>query len=257
MGGAIIRGVVKTEAINSQDVKIFARDAKDEKTAFSLGVNSERDSEKFVKDSDVIILAVKPKDAKTVLKNFSKYLDQKAILSIVAGLGYSGIIGALNHVDRGCNARVLVGLPNTPVMAGEGVIAFTNETNFTDEEKSFVQKLFEQVAMVEWIDEVRLPGFAAVSGSGPAFAAIFAEALADGAVLHGLNRQTAYRIAYQTLKGSGAVLLSSPSPSSVKDGVCSPGGTTIEGVKALEESAFRGAVMEAVNRAAQKFNALN
>jgi pyrroline-5-carboxylate reductase len=148
-------------------------------------------------------------------------------------------------------------MPNTPIRVGCGATGFTLETSFTDAEKAFAQRLFEAVGQVVWVPEKLLPSLSALSGSGPAYAAIFIEALADGAVLEGLPRADAYRLAAQTVKGAAALIQDSGDhPAAVKDAVCSPGGTTIEAVCELERGAFRFTVMNAVRAAVRKFAGL-
>jgi pyrroline-5-carboxylate reductase len=148
-------------------------------------------------------------------------------------------------------------MPNTPVQVGEGIIAFTNETDFNEEERDFAVRLFAPVAQVEWINEAQLAALAALAGSGPAYAALFAEALADGAVKEGLPRELSLRLAAKTLWGTGKLLFQGGRhPAVLKDAVCSPGGTSIEGIAALEGRAFRSALIEAVSAAASKFERL-
>jgi pyrroline-5-carboxylate reductase len=135
-----------------------------------------------------------------------------------------------------------------------GAAGFTTETTFTQDEKDFCEKLFSSIGIVEWVSEKLLFAVSALSGSGPAYTALFIEALADAAVLEGLPRATAYRLAAQTVKGTGALMLESGQhPAVIKDNVCSSGGTTIEGVKELEKGAFRYTVISAVGKAAEKF----
>lgn len=253
MGGAILRGIVTKGAIAPQHVTVYDINPAAMERAKELGVNLASSIEELVKVSDMIMLGVKPKDSIATLQAAGRLLEGKALLSIVAGVLYKDLQAALPDV----NFRILTVLPNTPILVGEGATGFTQETTFTEEEKQFAQHLFESVGIVEWVPENLLFAVSALSGGGPAYAAMFVEALSDGGVLQGLPRETAYRLAAQTIKGTGRMILETGQhPGEVKDGVTSPGGTTIEAVKELEKGAFRHAVISAVNESAKKFSRL-
>jgi len=253
MGGAIMEGIIKSGAIAADRVTIYDLNAKAHERAKALGANIASSVEDLAASSDVVLLGVKPKDFRTALQSTGRMLEGKALISIVAGVLYKDLQAALPDV----NVRLLTVLPNTPMMVGEGAAGFTLETTFTEEEKEFAVRLFESVGIVEWVPEKLLFAVTALSGGGPAYAAMFIEALADGGVLHGLPRDVAYRLAAQTVKGAGRMILETGQhPGAVKDGVTSPGGTTIEGVFALEEGGFRHSVMNAVNESAKKFSRL-
>jgi pyrroline-5-carboxylate reductase len=253
MGAAILEGITARGVIGGEDIVVYDSHAPAVERARKTGAAAAAANTGVAAAADMVILAVKPKDALAVIREIAPLLAGKALLSIVAGLSYSAIDGAL----AGAAARVLVIMPNTPALAGEGAAGFALETTFTDTEKLFAQKLFEAVGIVEWVPEKLLAAVSALSGGGPAYAALFAEALADGGVLEGLPRPVAYRLAAQTLKGTGKLLLETGQhPGAVKDAVCSPGGTTIEAVRELERGAFRYSVLNAVHKSAQKFSRL-
>ncbi|MDR1787506.1 MAG: pyrroline-5-carboxylate reductase [Treponema sp.] len=256
MGGAILEGALKRGGLAPSDITVFDAWPAALEKARAQGVRIAGSNAQVAAASDLTILAVKPKDALAVLAEIKEALEGRALLSIVAGLSSSAIRAALAGAGPS-SARLLVTLPNTPLRAGEGATGFALETTFTREEKDFARRLFEASGIVEWVPEKLLPAVSALSGGGPAYAAMFVEALADGGVLEGLPRATAYRLAAQTLKGAGALLLETGEhPGAVKDAVCSPGGTTIEAVRELERGAFRYAVMSAVSRSAEKFSRL-
>jgi len=250
MGGALIEGFIAKGAVSPADVFVSDNAANNAGRFAQLGVNIAANNIELVQNAGFVILAVKPKDAIAVLKETAGALRGKALLSIVAGLNYKMIYGALAPNE----VRVLVTLPNTPAKVARGAAGFTLETSFTQEEKDLAQKLFESVGIVEWVSEKYLNIVSALSGGAPAYTAMFIEALADGAVLEGLPRDIAYRLAAQTVLGTGELFLKTGlHPGAIKDAVCSPGGTTIEAVKALEEGAFRHSVMNAIRESSQKF----
>ncbi|GMO34772.1 MAG: pyrroline-5-carboxylate reductase [Termitinemataceae bacterium] len=250
MGSAILFGILKNKAINAADIIVCSRNEKGRSTAQAAKVKLAADIKEAAQYADIIILAVKPKDALDAIEQALPCLEGKALLSIVAGLQYAAIYKTLGNVK----ARVLVALPNTPAMVCAGVTGFTTETTFTETEKTFAVKLFSACGIVEWLSEKLLFALSALSGSGPAFTAIFIESLADAAVLEGLPRSAAYKLAAQTIAGTAALYLETGQhPGIIKDNVCSPAGTTIEGVAALEKHGFRYSVMSAISAASKKF----
>ena len=144
-------------------------------------------------------------------------------------------------------------MPNTPALVGEGVVARDSDSNATDEETRIFENAFSTIGMVAWVEERLFPVVTGLTGGGPAYVAMFIEALADAGVLHGLKRDVALQMAAKTVLGSAAQILETNiHPAVLKDMVCSPAGTTIEGVKALEDYGFRAGVIEAVSKATLK-----
>ena len=136
-------------------------------------------------------------------------------------------------------------MPNTPVEVGAGVIGVSFSELISKDEQPAIVELFNNIGEVEVISEKDMPGLTAISGSGPAYVYMFIEALADGAVLNGLRRDVAYRLAANTVLGSAKMVLeTNEHPGKLKDDVCSPAGSTIEAVRVLEENNFRSAVIE-------------
>jgi pyrroline-5-carboxylate reductase len=172
-----------------------------------------------------------------------KALKGKAMMSIVAGC----TIERLKKAIDGGKPRILRLLPNTPALVFEGAFGLCKETDFTDEEKEFAVNLYESIGVVEWVKEYDIDAICGLSGGGPAYAAMFIEALADGGVKQGLTRPVAMKMAAQTVLGTAKLILETGMhPGALKDMVSSPAGTTIEGVEKLEEGGMRSAVMKAV-----------
>ena len=147
-------------------------------------------------------------------------------------------------------------MPNTPVAVGAGVVQYYG-VDATEEELSDFQNLLSAAGMIDRVDPERLNAASAVSGCGPAFCAMFIEALADGSVACGLPRDKALAYAAKMAEGTARLMLENHAhPGQLKDGVCSPGGTTIQGVRTLEDRGFRSAVIEAVIAAYEKTIAL-
>ena len=137
---------------------------------------------------------------------------------------------------------------NTPIAVGAGVIACEQRHSLADEELEAFENLFGRIALIEWVDGKLLSTASSIAGCGPAFAAMFLESLGDAGVKHGLPRATAYRLAAQMMMGTAKLHLETGThPGAMKDAVCSPGGTTIKGVAALEKDGFRGCVIDAID----------
>ncbi len=153
--------------------------------------------------------------------------------------------------------KIIRVMPNTPAMVSEGMSALCRTHSVTDSEFEEVLGIFKSIGEAEEVSESLMDAVTGISGSGPAFVYMFIEALADGGVFSGLPRAKALKLAAQTVLGSAKMVLETQQhPGVLKDAVCSPSGTTIEGVRTLENAGFRGAVMNAVIAAAEKSNQL-
>lgn len=250
MGGALATAVCK--AIGSENVLVSNRtEAKAVKLAELLGckVTTTKD---IVENADFIFLGVKPQMMKDLALEISDMLKTRntrfVLISMAAGLSIDDI-KALFRMD----SPVIRISPNTPVAIGEGIVLYTCSFEVTKEEKqAFVESMAEAGLCSEIPEGLHAIG-GTLSGCGPAFTDMFIEALADGAVACGLPRATAVSIAAQMVVGSGKLLLETGRhPGELKDAVCSPGGTTIQGVRTLEEKGFRAAAMDAIIAAYEK-----
>ncbi len=245
MAGTICQGVIESGFIKGEDVCGFDINqdklTQMEKDYGMCVCTSERD---LVEHSDYVLMGVKPIVIESVLDKVKDLLDDKTIISIVAGYShekYETLIPGTHHLTI---------MPNTPAKVFEGVTLFERENTLTQEEFDFAYQMFESIGEVYVIDNKQMIAGGALSGCGPAFVYMFIEALADGAVLNGLPRDLAYKLASQTVLGSAKMVQETKAhPGLLKDQVCSPGGITIKGVKALEENGFRNAVIEAIDKA--------
>ena len=248
MGGAILSGAVNAGVLDPKDVYVYDVSEKILEKYAALGCNICNDNEALGRASDIVVLAVKPQYAAPALASLGNTVDGKAVISIMAGATTKRIRDMIQG-----NIRVLRCMPNTPALVNAGAFALCNETDLTAEEKAFAEKLFTSIGIVEWMNEKLIDTACGLSGSGPAFVALFIEALADGGVLEGLPRTTAYRLAAQTVMGTAKLVMDTGMhPGQVKDMVSSPGGTTITGCQVLEEMGFRAAAIDAVQAATNK-----
>ena len=182
-----------------------------------------------------------------IMKYIAERDDRFVLVSMAAGTSVERI-----RALAGGNYPVIRIMPNTPVRVGSGMTVYTAEGTTEEEVDAFLRGL-SAAGRFDRISERLIDAAGALSGCGPAFVYLFAEALADGGVECGLPRDAAILYAAQTLEGAAKMLLESGAhPAKLKDAVCSPGGTTIAGVHALESGAFRGTVMAAVRAAFEK-----
>ncbi len=248
MGGAILDGIIAGGVIEPSDIAVY--DIRDEimVNVKNKGVTVASGIPDLCACSELVLLAVKPNTVEEVMVGMKGTLAGKALLSIAAGTSYAKL-----RAWADSSFRILRIMPNTPAMVGAGATVLCSDTDLTEKEKGEADRIFRSVGLVEWLPEKLIDVVTGLSGGGPAYAAMFIEALADGGVREGLPRSTAYRLAAQTVLGSTRMILEKDlHPGALKDMVCSPGGTTIEGVKALEEGGFRAAVINSVIESSEK-----
>jgi pyrroline-5-carboxylate reductase len=250
MGEAMIKGLVQAGIVPAKDVAATdARADRLEQMAARYGIRGAGSNADLVRDSDIVILAVKPQILGAVLREIAPSVDgTKLLISVAAGVATRTI---REHLGRA--ARLIRVMPNTPALVLEGVTAIARASGLEPGDLEAAQELFGAVGRVVVLDEDALDAVTGLSGSGPAYVAIVIEALADGGVKMGLDRQTAMILAAQTVLGSARLILETGThPGQLKDMVASPGGTTIAGIAALEEGAVRRTFINAVERATQR-----
>jgi pyrroline-5-carboxylate reductase len=196
-----------------------------------------------------IFLGVKPQVIASMLggiaPTLAKRTDQFVLVSMAAGVQIEDI----RRMAGGAYPVIRI-MPNIPASVGGGVILYDTTENVLEEQTDSFCKVMAAAGLVDHLPEKLIDAGSALSGCGPAFVSLFVEALADGAVACGLPRAQALSYAAQTVAGTAKMLLESGMhPGQLKDAVCSPGGSTIAGVAALEQGAFRASVMEAVENA--------
>ena len=246
MGGAIMRAVCKKYDVsqikvtdkNTQMGKAFAQETG------AVFVETNKD----VLDCDFIFLAVKPQFLGQVFDEIGKDIPKSAVvISMAAGVKIEKLEAWTPK------ARFIRMMPNVCAQIGQAMTAISYNDNIMQEEAELAKELLSTAGKVEVVPEKLMDCVTAVSGSGPAFVFMFIEAMADAAVRCGMPRSQAYTYAAQTVYGSaGMVMESDKNPAALKDMVCSPAGTTIEGVAALEENGFRNAVIKAVTAACNR-----
>ncbi len=206
-------------------------------------------NKKLAELASVLVLAVKPDQARAVLGEISdRFTRRHLLISIAAGVPTAKIEAALP-----ANARVIRVMPNTPALVGSSASGFALGTSATRADGELARRLLSAVGAAFQLKESLLDAVTGLSGSGPAYVYQFIEALSDGGVAAGLPRDVATKLAAQTvLGGAKMVLETGQHPGVLKDMVTSPGGTTIEGLHELEQGKLRGTVMSAVRAATEK-----
>jgi pyrroline-5-carboxylate reductase len=247
MGSALIKGILARNLMAPG--KVTVADVVEEQLEGlrkTYGVLATKDNKKAVRDADIIILAIKPQNMAEVLEGISGILDKsKLIISIAAGISTGFIEECLKK-----GVRVMRVMPNTPALIGEGAAAIARGSYATDEDFAITRHIFEAVGIVVAVKEELMDAVTGLSGSGPAYAFVIIDALADAGVNMGLARDVALKLAAQTLLGAAKLCLKGDKhPAELRDMVTSPGGTTIAGLQAMEEGKLRATMMAAVQAA--------
>ena len=252
MGGALARAAVKSELLKPEHICIADKNtAQAEKMAEALGGAVVGTNKDVAKHCDYIFLAVKPQMMADALAEIAPVLkareDRFVLVTIAAGLTMAAI-----QEMAGGNYPIIRLMPNMPAAVGKGMILYCSAKTHLDEMVTFLH-MMKEAGRFDELAESLIDAGSAVTGCGPAFAYMFIEALADGGVACGLPRAKAQEYAAQMLAGSAEMVLKGEHhPGELKDMVCSPGGTTIEGLAALEENNFRGAIIKACDANFQK-----
>lgn len=242
MASALCRGFLSA-GVSAAEICVF--DPASEKlkaTATELGITALPSEQAVAEAADVVLMACKPYHVEGAVAAMGEALAGKALLSIALGWDY-----AKYRTVVPATTRVQFVMPNTPAMVGEGMFLFEETTDFTAEELAALKALFAAIGVVETLPSALMGIGGALSGCGPAFIDLLIEAFADAGVLYGMPRDKAMKLVSQTVKGAAALQQETGvHPGVLKDMVCSPGGSTIRGVAALEKNGYRAACIAAI-----------
>lgn len=244
MGYAILKGLL--QVYEKEDI-IFtdANPGRLAQVTEETGVKHVQSNAECANNCKYLVLAVKPQYYDSVLKNIVNVLKPyHVVISIAPGITVAKLQGTL-----GADRRIVRAMPNTPALVGEGMTGVCYEPAlFEPEEIDTIATIFQSFGKMKVVEERLMNAIVCASGSSPAYVYMFIEALADSAVKYGLARADAYEMAAQTVLGSARMVLETGMhPGVLKDNVCSPGGTTIAAVSALEEHGFRNAIIKAAD----------
>ena len=253
MGSALLKGVIGANLVKASEVFVcdaYAPAAAALKEAYP-GLSVLAGGLEVAFAADAVVLAVKPKDMKTLLEKIAQstggQTSDTLFLSIAAGVTLAQLQEWLGA------SRVIRLMPNTPAQIGQGYSAFARAAGVSDADAETAQQIFGAVGPVDEVTETLLDAITGLSGSGPAYVFTIIEALADGGVLMGLPRHAALRAAAQTVAGAAQMVLQTGEhPAALRDAVTSPGGTTIAGLEQLEAHGLRHSLIQAVRKATER-----
>ena len=255
MGEALLGGLLKAELTNPEN--IIATDIRDERLDHirsKWGVKTTRDNKEAAQGADVIVLCVKPQTISDVLNELRAVVQEdQLIISILAGITTRTINNALGKKNP-----VVRVMPNIPAVVDEAASGICLGEHARDVHREIAMKIFQAVGEVEVVYESQMDVITGLSGSGPAYIYMIIEALTDGGVMMGLPRDTATRLATQTVLGSAKLVRETAvHPAVLKDQVTTPGGTAISAIKELESSGLRPMLIRAVETATRKSQELS
>lgn len=249
MGGAIASAAVKS--FDPSQILVSAKHP-EKAQAFSQKYGTvPSDNKTIAHDAKFVVLGVKPQFMESVLRELKPILEVRTdcvLVTMAAGLTMGNICDMV-----GGGYPVIRIMPNTPAKIGQGVVLYDyNDRVLKTDVEEFLEAM-KPVGLLDHLPESLIDAGSAVSGSGPAFVSMFVEAMADAGVACGLPRAKALEYAARTMLGTARLMLSTGAhPGEMKDAVCSPGGSTIQGVRVLERTGFRSAVTEAIIATCEK-----
>ncbi len=252
MGEAMIGGILREELFPAENIYVNTRSKETmAKLVEKYKINMCLDKSEMVKAVDIIVLAVKPNVMDIVLDEIAQYVTKEQIVVSIAA-GYT--IGRMEEKLSKAHAIIRT-MPNIPVLVKEGMTAMAGNKMVSEENLKTVGNIFNSLGRSTVVEERLMGAVTGLSGSSPAYTYIFIEALADGGVREGLSREQAYEMAAQSVLGAAKMVLETGlHPGELKDQVCSPGGTAIEAVEAIERNGFRAATIDAVHVSTEKSN---
>lgn len=244
MAKAIASGFINNEIFAKENIYAYAPHAdKLNVNAEQIGFTPVHTLEELVDKCDTLIMACKPYQIENVLKQIGDKLSDKNLVSIALGWNYNKYKNYLSD-----NVHIQFVMPNTPAQVGEGVFLFEQSHSMGAKDRMQLMDAFGKLGMVTELADNLMGIGGAVTGCGPAFVDLFIEAMADAAVKYGISRAQAYELVSQTLLGTAKLQLETGlHPGVLKDAVCSPGGSTIKGVTAMEAAGFRADCIAAID----------
>ncbi len=249
MGEAILAGLIGAEVITPDRI-VVAEPVAERREALveAYGVACVADGRTAVDGANIVVLAVKPQIVDSVIKTLSDELTSALVISIAVGVTCARL-----ESEMPAGTAVVRVMPNTPAMVGQGMAVVSGGTEATAEQIDLVRELFSLLGRAVIVDERYQDAASAISGSGPAYVALFVDALARAGVRQGLTRQIAEELALQTIRGTADLIeQTGQHPEQIIDAVSSPGGTTIAAIEALEAGGLRSAAFSAVDAAVKR-----
>lgn len=254
MGGAILRGMT-AGGFNGNDILVFDRDTeKLAQLSGETGVCQTASAEEIAQKADVVVFAVKPQMFPSVLPPLASLLHAHSalVISIAAGKTIESIESLL-----GTGLPIVRVMPNIAAKVGKGIAAICPNTLVDEKQKAIARQIFEAVGEVVELEERLFSAYSAIAGCSPAFTLLYIDAMAEAGVRYGIPKATSLKIASQAVLGTTSLLQETGEhPRALMDQVCSPAGTTIEGVIALQDGGFESAVLDAIRASYERDKSL-
>jgi len=251
LGSSLIKGLIGAKALRSEE--IMASDVSEERLRVlkKLGIQTTNNNRELVRFCDTVFIAVKPNIVEAVLKETEEFSEDKLFVSVAAGV-------STKFVEARTKARVVRVMPNICGAVGEMASCFSLGSRASREDGKLVEKLLGSVGMTFKVDEELMDAVTGLSGSGPAYFYFIVKSLQEAGVELGLSSEVALKLAAQTAKGASEVILrEGKTHEELINMVCTPRGTTIEGLKVLEEGQVAKALKDAVKAAAKRARELS
>lgn len=267
MGGAILKGYAKSAASVGNEILIHNKltehnsvmaDAMADSGHTNKSIRICNDNIELAEESDIIILGVKPASVEDVLKQIAPCMEKapaKILISMAAGTSIESMEGFLNNARAGSGdaVKLIRIMPNTPAQVGSAMTAMCRNGNISDEDFALAKTIFDSIGKAEEVSEDMIDCVIGVSGSSPAYTYMYIEALQKAAVANGMDKDKARVFACQAVIGAARMALESKETlEQLRINVCSPGGTTIEAVKKLQQNGFMDDVVEAFQAAVDR-----
>ncbi|KOR77586.1 MULTISPECIES: pyrroline-5-carboxylate reductase [Peribacillus] len=250
MGEAMLEGMLHAEVISPEGIMVSTASAETKtKITTKYNVKGTLDNKEVAGFADFLFLGIQPAMHKQVLEEVKNHVKEDAVIITMA----AGITVSLVENSFEKRVKVVRTMPNTPSLVGEGMTAMCINDEITDADIENVTALLNSFGKTEILHEDLMDAVPAISGSSPAYVYMFIEALADGGVRDGIPRKQAYRMAAQAVMGAAKMVLETERhPAALKDDVCTPGGSTISAVAALEENQLRSSILQAMKACTDK-----
>lgn len=254
MAQAMIGGLINSKLVENDQIYVSAKSNETlDKVRSLYKVQTLTNNIDLTKQVGYLFLAVKPDLYPLIIEEIREHVSNNTvIITIAAGITLEGV-----EKSFGKEVKIVRTMPNTPSLVGEGMSALCHNEVVTINELNEVMEIFNSFGKCELINEKLMDAIPAVSGSSPAYVYLMIEALADGAVLQGIQRNQAYKLAAQAVLGAAKMVLETEyHPGELKDQVCTPGGATIEAIAELEKQGFRSSIISAMERCTEKSKSL-
>ena len=249
MASAMVKGLLRKKMAHPDELGCTsAKDGTGQALANSTGIHYVQDCQELISNAEALVLACKPQQLQSIDPVIKEASADRLVVSILAGI-------RLSRLCLICpQARNIVrAMPNTPGQIGAGVSAFAVKEALSGKDNDLVESILGSLGEIVALPEEQLDAVTGLSGSGPAYVFEFIAALRDGGIAAGLDAAVAYRLAVQTVLGSVRLLVAEDkSPEALRDVVTSPGGTTFEGLRVMENKGFRKTMVDAILRAKQR-----